>query len=90
MLFKFVQVDTNRPPTFPLTVEVAVDNRELGSLVDGVNKCRGLQLSSADSLVTFSFPLFDGYVLVIDSHRGFDSPVYFYCIQVPHRNDTDR
>ncbi len=83
MLFQFIQVDTNRPPTFPLTVEVAVDDRE--SLVDIVNKCRGLELTSGDSLVTFSFPRFDGYVLVIDSdHRG----VYVYCIQVPHRNDS--
>ncbi len=91
MLFKFVQVDIGRSPSFPWTVEVAVDDRESESLVCSVNKCRGLKLTSADLdlKATISIPLFDGYVLVIDSHRGLGSPVYVYCIQVPHRDDTD-
>ena len=79
MFLTFVQLDsrTDSSPTPSWTV--AVD--DLYGVVDSVNKCRGLQLSSVDSLVTFSIPLFDGYVLVIDSLEKIASPVV-YCVQV--------
>ncbi len=81
MFLTFVQLDsrTDSSPTPSWTV--AVD--DLYGVVGSVNKCKGLQLSSADSLVTLSIPLFDGYVLVIDSLEKIASPViYVYCIQV--------
>ncbi len=83
MLFRFIEVDTSFPPlSWP--VELEVD--EGSSLVDSVNKCRGLKLTSeltSDLKSTFSIPPFDGYVLVIDSIAS--RPVYVYCIQVSHR-----
>ncbi len=69
MLLKFVGVAIGLPWTLEVTADLRVDD-ELSSLVNTI-------LSDDIQL--------HGYVSVIDSHCGFGSPVYFYCIQVAHR-----